>query len=77
MVMEKYYVLDTRKLEEFGGETPFDTPEEALNSAAYQWAHMTKSEQKSCVSFEVVKGEADEDGYLDCVKGYDSIKTYK
>ena len=60
--MNKYFVLDFKKGDVFGGDVPYDTLEKAISEFESQLAHLTMKE-KIAHEIIVVIGEC-EDGCL-------------
>ena len=60
--MSKYFVLDFKKGDVFGDDTPYDTLEKAISEMVYHLAHLTMKEKLER-EIMVVIGEC-EDGCL-------------
>lgn len=71
--MKKYAVIDMTNGDWF--EAIFDTQEEALNRAEYEWHIMAKADKARREAFFVAAGEVDEDGCFD-LNTADVIKEY-
>lgn len=64
MKNEAYAILHQTKTDLF--QTIFKTKEEAIREAKYKWEKLlTKEEKRKCDYYAVVKGELDENGYID------------
>lgn len=72
--MKKYAVIDWKNGDQF--EELFDTEEEALSRAEYEWEHLTDAEKKSREFFAVMHGDIDEDGCFD-INTADIVKAFK
>ena len=72
--MKKYAVIDWKNGDRF--EDIFDTEQEALNAAEYQWNHLTEKEHQDREFFAVMRGDLDEDGCFDLDTAL-LVKSYK
>lgn len=62
----KYIVIDSRKNDEFTKE--FETADEAIAWAEYEWSRMTTHDKKDCAAYyvlESVNPDEDADDHLD------------
>ncbi len=64
MKNEAYAIIDQTKTDQF--QRIFKTKEEAIREAKYEWEKLlTKEEKRKRDYYAVVKGELDENGYID------------